>query len=84
MHRNQAILYAVLLLITCYHHQIIMNNSSSSSNSSSSNVATFGTVIEMIDHVATSAKELEHMIGNPTELALALLQTDDTQRCDTV
>eukprot|EP00953_Heterococcus_sp_UTEX-ZZ885_P018539 10348-Heterococcus_DN1.PRE.1 len=34
----------------------------------------------MTEQVATSAKELEHMIGNPTELALALLQSDDTQR----
>jgi hypothetical protein len=34
----------------------------------------------MTEHVATSAKELEHMIGNPTELALALLQSDDTHR----
>jgi hypothetical protein len=34
----------------------------------------------MTEHVANSAKELEHMIGNPTELALALLQSDDPQR----
>jgi hypothetical protein len=59
----------------CQH--IVDNNNSSTS---SSNVATFGTLIDMTEHVATSAKELEHLIGNPTELALALLQSDDTQR----